>query len=191
VTVAPEVFVTLADLVGGFLHGEVKAVDASHSLFVGIRSTVAEIRMPLSVHGPLFAKAADQPKARGELYFQIATILLQAHDYELASTCYRKLADLEPQSSEALFGLGMCEVCRGEIESGLEFLKAAKALDPQNAEIQKWIDLAGLAGRAAERAAKTVTTTLRGGPVIKPMPKATSLPSAAPAAPERTVRARS
>jgi len=183
----PEILVTLIDLIGGFLHGETRPIDAVSDLFVGTRSTVAEIRMPLSIHGALFAKAADHSKARSELYFQIATILLQARDYELAAVCYKKLQGVEERSSEALFGLGMCEVCLGHSAAGLELLERARVIDPQNAEIQRWIGLVrnesarspGQPARVAESAVRPQTK------VAGAQAASGSRPAAAPSASSR------
>ncbi len=140
----PQDLTILINLVGGF---EVKKVDSIIDgetwLLVAQRSQVAEVRMPMGVQGANFAAAANQNQAaRGELYFQLGTILVQAGDAALAEVCFKNLLALEPENSEACFGLGMCYGSLGRWSDALTELLRAQSLQPDSPEVQRWIELA-------------------------------------------------
>jgi tetratricopeptide (TPR) repeat protein len=140
--IAPQAFATLIKLVGGFLHGALRPVGGGTLLFVGNRARVADIRAPMSVLGEGLVKAATDTRARGELYFQIGTVFLQIGDYTSALGCFENLKTLEPDSAEALFGLGMCETLRGNYGLAISLLEQAGGRDPRNPQIPTWIELA-------------------------------------------------
>ena len=73
-------FVNLLNLVGGFFHGAMLPSGEDRFLITATRSPIAQIRVPFAVHGEAFARAAQATKGRAELYFQVATVLLQAGD---------------------------------------------------------------------------------------------------------------
>ena len=140
--ITPQAFATLIKLVGGFLHGALRPSNGNGLLFVGNRARVADIRAPMQVLSEGIVKASSDPRARGELYFQIGTVFLQIGDYSSALSCFENLRTTEPDSAEALFGLGMCETLRGNYGLAIGLLEQAAARDPRNPQITTWIELA-------------------------------------------------
>jgi hypothetical protein len=140
----PQGLVSLLRLVGGFEVQKLEPLrEAGAWLLVAARSAIAEIREPFGALGSGIARVAgSDPRARAELYFQIGTVLLQAGDAERGLGCFEALARLEPDSSEAHFGRGMCLARLERWSQALTELQRAAALDPGNAQIARWIELA-------------------------------------------------
>lgn len=133
---------SLVNLVGGF-ECVADQSGASDGVIVFARNRTAEVRAPLAVLGPALAATANADRAsRGELYFQLGTILLQSGDPGLARACFEALLRHEPSSAEAHFGLGMALTAEQRWSDALCELECARRLDPRNGELPRWINLA-------------------------------------------------
>ena len=143
-TCTPQFFTNLVNLIGGFEVQKVDEVVEGETWIVSAKRTaVAAVRTPLGVHGQEFATAANGSReARAELYFHLGTILLQAGDPELAEACFQNLLGIEVNNADAWFGLGMCYGTTGRWSEALTELHRAASLQPDNPEIQRWVELA-------------------------------------------------
>ncbi len=141
---APQFIMELINLIGGFQIDSVgDIVEGETWILQASRSQIAEIRMPLGVQGGDLARCASQSlPARAELYFHFGTVLLQSGDVNLAEACYQTLLKLEANNAEALFGLGMCYGTTGRWQDALPQLQKAQALQGENQELARWIELA-------------------------------------------------
>jgi len=107
------------------------------------------VSQPLATLGPTLSAAAQRdPACRGELLFQVGTVLLQSGEPALAARCFERLLRLEPESAEGRFGLGMAYAGARHWDDALRELHAARRLDPENREVARW--LAAVRRHAAE-----------------------------------------
>ena len=135
---SPSFVLSLVQAVGGF-----ECVAEGGSPLVLVRRRVAEIRVPLAVLGPALAAAAsDSVSCRIELLFQIGTVLLQCGEAGLARACFEQVLRQEPGSAEGHFGLGMAHGSEQRWRDALCELECARRLDPDNAEVHRWLELA-------------------------------------------------
>lgn len=141
---APDPMVDMLHRVGGFELQSVQPLeDGSGFCVVAERSIVAELRGPLATIAPGLAQCVnDNESVRAEMYFQLGSMLLQAGDAELSGSCFDAMLQLEPQSSHARFGLGMCHATVGRWDDALSELQRAIALEPGDTEVERWIELA-------------------------------------------------
>ena len=143
-TCTPQFFTNLINLIGGFeVQSADDVVEGETWILNAKRTAVAAVRTPLGVHGQEMATAANGSReARAELYFHLGTILLQAGDPELAETCFQNLLGIEVNNADAWFGIGMCYGTMGRWTDALTELHRAASLQPDNPEIQRWVELA-------------------------------------------------
>lgn len=173
--VSPEYLTGLLTLIGGLAVTKVEEAEPGDTvLVVAERSIVAEIRQPLGVHGPgIVQRVNTLPEARSEYYFQIGTLLLQTGDPEQASAFFEKVLTFEADNPEAYFGLGMTYGTQGRWADALQALNRSASLDPNNAEVQRWIQL-------ARENTQSATAAPVGIPQVAP-----AAPRAQPAAPQQ------
>ncbi|MEZ5966951.1 MAG: methyltransferase domain-containing protein [Planctomycetota bacterium] len=136
---------SLVTVVGGFecVSDAGKLAADRHAPLVLTRRRLTEIRNPLGSLGPAMAAAALQDRAcRAELLFQAGVVLLQAGESELARGCFERMLRLSPGTAEGHFGLGMAMAAAQRWQEALCELECARRLDPDNAEVQRWLETA-------------------------------------------------
>ena len=141
---SPQYLAALLVLVSGFAVGTIDEVTAGETfIIVCKRSAVEQVRQPFGAHGQgMVQQVNSSPAARAEYYFQMATLMLQTGDQEWAVQCFQNVLTLEPDNSEAFFGLGMTLGTQNRWVEAQVYLQRAQILDPQNTEIQRWMQLA-------------------------------------------------
>lgn len=144
-TLPASFILSLVHVMGGFecVSNAADAAIDKHTTLVFARRRLAEIRAPLAVLGPAMASAANADRAcRVELLFQCGTIMLQAGESDLARECFAGMLRHEPSSAEGHFGLGMAMGAEQRWKEALCELECARRLDPNNSEMQRWLELA-------------------------------------------------
>lgn len=174
----------IVNLVGGYTIDRVEPIVEGESwLCVMRRNAAAMVRNPFAVLAPDIAAVALQDQAiRGELYFSIGALLLQGGDPALAEACFKALLQLEPTNADGMFGLGMCYGTLGRWQEALTEMSRVVARDPQNAEAQRWLELAQRQVKAAASAAAAQDAPTAPTVLATPAPRCAPAP-AAPASP--------
>jgi len=141
---SPQYLVSIINRVAGLQITRLDEVPGSNSwVAVAENDSTAGVRVPLGSMGRQFAILAQKnPEARAELYFQIGMIFLQSGDPWVAETCFRKQLELDPTSSDAMFGLGMAFGGQGQWGAALTELQRVAALDSKNEEVRRWLSVA-------------------------------------------------
>lgn len=88
--------------------------------------------------GKAFREALRLKPNDPKTLFFLATALESAGDIDAALSCYRQLVQLKPDAAEGHLGLGVLLIKRGgaEIEKGIEELRTAVRIDPNQYEAQ-------------------------------------------------------
>ncbi len=173
---SPSFVLSIVQSVGGF-----ECVAEGSTPLVLVRRRVAEIRVPLAVLGPALAAAAsDSVSCRIELLFQMGTVLLQCGESGLARNCFEQVLRQEPGSAEGHFGLGMAHGSEQRWRDALCELECARRLDPDNAEVHRWLGLAR--GHVGVGVGAVVTLPAAVPAKWSPAPTPTPTPTSASAA---------
>ena len=167
-------FVSLLQLIGGFKVTAIEEIEVDGQvegfMLVANCEDVALVGGPLGFIGPEMAAACQQnPAVLGELHFYLGTILIQAGDAESAAPHYRRVLEREPDSNEARFGLGMCLGRLGDWKGALEAFEACRTTQPEDANIETWVELARDRIAAAADPAPTDAATLTPQAAVTPV----------------------
>jgi hypothetical protein len=168
---------SIVQAAGGFE----RAADADGAL-VFVRKRITEIRAPFATLGPTMVAAAQSSAGcRAELLFQAGTLFVQCGEAAIARACFEQVVRREPGSAEGHFGLGMAYGVEQRWKEALCELECARRLSSDNAELERWLDLARKQVQAEVTARVPLTqpqVTLPSSPPAKWSPSPAPSPSA-------------
>ncbi len=175
----PAFLARLVELTGGFKIRALREVSETGLILLRAeRDTRSDVRVPFVTYTPNWIQAAQSPEGCAELFFQLGILHLQIGDLARAADCFQQVLAFEPESVEAMGGLGMAALCGEDPAGAREWFEKALSLDPTNGDYRKWLELT-LEAEKEKAAGKG-----RGEPTVSiPRPQARPEPARRPGAP--------
>ena len=178
----PAFLARLVELSGGFAIRALREVaDTGLILLRAERDTRSDVSVPFVTFTPNWVQAAQSPEGCSELFFQLGILHLQIGDLARAADFFEQVLGFEPESAEAMGGLGMAALCGEDPAGARAWLEKALAQDPSNGDFRKWLELALEAEKEKGPREPTVAIprpeTRPGRPVPAPPPAPTPKPT--------------
>jgi len=126
-----------------------QALQGSVSLLSGRRSVEDGLRRGFSLIANEIGRADRPASWRGEFYFDLGTVLLQAGEGRRSAECFRITLESDENNLEARIGLAMALSLSSDLEESQSLLRDVLATDPDNSLAAVWLQ------RCRERAAET------------------------------------
>ncbi len=138
----PAFLAKLVELSGGFAIRALREVgETGWILLRAERDILSDVRVPFVTYTPNWVQAAQSPEGCAELFFHLGILHLQIGDLARAADAFQQVLAFEPESAEAMGGLGMAALCGEDPKTARAWFEKALARDPSNGDFRKWLEL--------------------------------------------------
>jgi tetratricopeptide (TPR) repeat protein len=111
-----------------------------------------------------FARASQENPRSDDAALGLGQAYLGESNFDQARSCFERALRLNPASSRARFFLGVTLTRLGQEQLGLQQVRSAAQMDPQNVEIQKFLAIADYQAKRYAEAAKVLERLLVANP---------------------------